>query len=499
MITTLVAKRAKAFLSFAVLVFTLSVFANSELYTERPDILKVEARTHSDLPKAWESQKQGHLEAIAELFGMYPDPKQQIYFLARDAELLYDYAKLMTEVPEFSKFKDRIHLLNISRANMNAPHVKEYLAQEGISEESLKSGIKPLFIDTGFSGTIPATIAEKFPVDLRSNLSTHLMSSSNSSHPSTRTFLLSLNPAAHEVNPGSLHGSIIDYEYMPRFTYRSTRFEQNDGRWVPAGDIGKDSDGSVSRETAQKYMSDLKKFARDHQSDLTQRVHDWDHLFSLAREVSDAAEDERKVKRAQLIEHLKSSIASNQPFKTAQARDYLETLRLHYPEVFHRISIQDADIGLKPVSTHFVGSNKLELITKYPKWKKILQDPETEIKNLVDTQDLQTLGSILDVVNDDEITRIAITNLSRDFTKDPPYQAKIRSLIQVLIEKGNKDVLTSLAVFTFSQPHSKDWTNELKQVIEKGDQSVLKDLASQAAGWMKCTRKFPNTSRNLSA
>lgn len=96
--------------------FAIPVFAQTyESYLNRPDILTLKSQKHeTGLIHGWEELKRAHLEAIVMLFEMYP--QHDIYFLARDSELLYDSAKIV--------FKDnpnqlkRIHLLNISRANM---------------------------------------------------------------------------------------------------------------------------------------------------------------------------------------------------------------------------------------------------------------------------------------------------------------------------------------------------------------------------------------------
>src|SRR4051812_44416598 len=63
-----------------------------ESYLERPDILNVTAQAHPELGADWEKLKRAHIEAVAQLLEMYPD--REIYFLARDSELLYDMARL---------------------------------------------------------------------------------------------------------------------------------------------------------------------------------------------------------------------------------------------------------------------------------------------------------------------------------------------------------------------------------------------------------------------
>jgi hypothetical protein len=462
--------------------FFVSVTAFAELYIERPDILVVEAKAFSDesLPKWWRPLREGHFEAVAEIFGLYSDPSQHLYFLARDAELLYDYARLMADkLPELSKFKDHVHLLNISRANMNKEHVEDYLAQEGISEEALSKGLKPVFVDTGFAGTIPSTIQEKFPKELRDQMITHLMCSSNRSHPSTRVFLQFLNPAAHEVTPSSLHGSVIDYEHMPRFTYRSTRFEKHGEAWVPAGDKGIDPDGSVNQIQARAYMEDLKEFAIQNKNHFLNRVQEWSHLFSKAHEAHQTPEYEREKLRKGLEDELRDEVKTKNPIKISKVRDFLETLRLHYPDISSSLVVSESDLGLDPITRHRI-PNKLDLIKKYPQWKTILQNPPTEIKKLVDNQDIQTLGSLLDVAHNKEVNTIAIEQLSQDFSKDLHYQSKVKGLITALIEKGDPNTLRLLARYTFSAPHSKGWIKQLDELIQKADQDVLETLAMNA-------------------
>lgn len=83
-----------------------------EPYKTRPDILSVEAKEHTGLIKSWNQLKRGHIEAVAELLEMHPSG--DLYFLARDTELLYDMAKLATHGTSYGQI--RLHYLNISLA-----------------------------------------------------------------------------------------------------------------------------------------------------------------------------------------------------------------------------------------------------------------------------------------------------------------------------------------------------------------------------------------------
>lgn len=152
----------------------------------------------------------------------------------------------------------RMHLLNVSRANMRDPHLKDYLRENGISEEAIKDGKKVLFIDTGFAGTIPRVLGEAFPEEIRAHLKTHLIVSSNPEHPSSRAFLMHLNPSISDSHPSEMHGSIISYEHMPRYADRSSRYFFSEGRYHPISPLGGSSDGSVSKEKSFPYIQDIK-------------------------------------------------------------------------------------------------------------------------------------------------------------------------------------------------------------------------------------------------
>jgi hypothetical protein len=85
-----------------------------------------------------------YVSAVAALFELI-DPRHELYFVARDGEPFYDVARLATRNdPERAR---RLHLLNVSRLNMDDAHLADYLAQEGLS-----AGGDALLVDIGFSG-----------------------------------------------------------------------------------------------------------------------------------------------------------------------------------------------------------------------------------------------------------------------------------------------------------------------------------------------------------
>jgi hypothetical protein len=249
--------------------------AQYQSYSDRPDILSVEAKSHSEvLPEDWEKTKWAHLEAISQYLEIYKD--FELYFLGRDAELLHDLAKLVASgIPQE---QERIHLINVSRANMNTKNVREYLSQNGISEKNLATGKKILFIDTGFSGTIPLKIMSFFP-KFKEQFSAHLITSSNSDFPSTRVFLYHLNALISYISPHQLHGTVINYEHIPRYTDRSNEFVLVGSTWHAISPLKKSSDGVVDPKIGLMYQQDLKLFWSnpDNQAAFLQRraVYQW--------------------------------------------------------------------------------------------------------------------------------------------------------------------------------------------------------------------------------
>jgi hypothetical protein len=289
---------------------------------------------------------------------------------------------------------------------------------------------------------------------------THLMASTNEQHPSTRAFLLGFNPAAADHDPAKFHGSILVYEYMPRATFRATSFAEVDGKWEPMGHMGEDANGTVNPALARRYMEDLRAFAQDPRTRarFETSLHAWRELFGMAQ-ASDVSV---------LTGRLHSLVASQEPKNIAMVRDFIETIERHYPGMAH--VIQKDQLGLKPVVTVKNRSNKADVIAVYPQWAKILKNPATEIAKLVAQQnshDLHTLAAILDVVVDEEVTQIAIQNLSQDFSRNKHFQSQVMSVLDALIAKGDVSILDDLVNYTFSQPYSAILGKQLSVLIQK--------------------------------
>lgn len=504
--------------------------AGYESYLERPDILDLPAEA-VDVDRSWQKMKQAHFSAVAELLALY-SPDTEFYFLARDSEHLYDVARLVTENTAAAK---RMHLLNVSRANMIDPNLKDYLKQEGISEETLSAGKKVLFIDTGFSGTIPRVIADNFPKELAAKLKTHLLVSANPAHPSSRAFLIHLNPSINDSSPSNMHGSIISYEHITRYTDRSDRFVLSNGHYHPISMIGKASDGSVSKIASVQIMTDLK--AEWQKPETRQKFkaefEQVNHLKSLLSEPSGNGNLELKTE----LEKNKNTPKGR--LLEAHVRDILESKMTTGLQTATTL----ANLGLNAVLSQH--STKNILIQKYPEWSPILENPESKIPELFAEKKWQMIGNLIDANIDIEINGILLQSLydapavgikkdlqilmiekgdaqtlqsmaghvfARPHTKDmkdllqllikradaktlsylasftfsKPHTSGMKDLLQLLIEKANNDVLISLAKDTFSHPHTEDMKDLLQLVIEKANNDVLQALA-------KFTFPYPHT------
>jgi hypothetical protein len=388
--------------------------AGYESYFSRPDILQTPAQKPSHLSEEWRALKAAHFSFVAELLALYPKDTK-IYFLARDSEYLYDVAKLVTEgTDDFN----RIHLLNVSRANMRHPDIKAYLSESGITEKYLLDGKKVLFVDTGFAGTIPRVITELFPPSAAQHLKTHLVVSDNLKHPSSRAFLVHLNPSVNDQRASDMHGTIVTYERMPRYTDRSIGYVKSDGHLHPVSPIQGSTDGSVSKSQSLQFMQDIRaewetpavklRFKQDKLQT--------ENIISLLLSNDEAA-----------IEQLKADLrkTENTPegrFMEALIRDIFESINNAGLDI--RITIDQ--LGLKDHQNN--GEKKLgkgksvkknppkipkkeSLMTKFPEWKPILENPEDMIPKLFKNEAWQMIGSLIDANVDVEINRLLINSL----------------------------------------------------------------------------------------
>lgn len=468
-----------------------------ESYAERPDILDVPTQA---LPpdSSWEKLKAAHFSLVAQLLAIYPSDTH-LYFLARDAEYLYDVARLVTEgTPDF----ERIHLLNVSRRNMKDPHLKEYLGDNGISEDALRAGRKVLFVDTGFQATIPKAIGEKFPEELRIQLKTHLIVSSTHLHPSTRSFLVHLNPSVIESSPDEMRGAIVSYEYMPRFTETSSQFAFVDGRWQPLSLKSGKFGISVSRDESVAHMSDLR--AEWNKYEVKTRFMEEIRQLQALKELLQEPKDTALVKLSAQIE---TARASENALKSHQLLAHLIDLLDAQKNIALKTAIKPADLGIEvkenllPASA----SKKNEWIAKHPELAPIFESPSVQIQRLFEEENWRLLGYLVEANIDFQTNKILarvlfsepVNGLGKELqirflgkansfilselarhTFSKPHAQDMYDLLRTMIEKTNKTfILSELAEYTFSKPHTKGMGDLLKLIIQKSDDFTLLKIA----------------------
>lgn len=228
-----------------------------QLYSDRPPVEELPSRAlkPNEMPKQWKDFRGGMLNYVAELLALYPNDK--IYFLARDGEFLYDIARLLyaDDPGKLGQFQ----LLNVSRKNMNDPHLSDYLRQEGLTKEAL-AGKKAVFVDTGFSGTIPDAIKKTIGPELARQTSSHMVVSVNPQIPSARVFLQTIDDMQARLDPSLMSDRISSYEEFAHYTSSSDGFKNMDGIWVPSSS----SEMPKSVQTsALNLMQDLKAWLKD--------------------------------------------------------------------------------------------------------------------------------------------------------------------------------------------------------------------------------------------
>jgi hypothetical protein len=354
----------KALLASLLFLISLSALASGlpsgwESYESRPNILNTNPKPHQ-LGQNWEKLKEAHFSFVAQLLSLYPDT--DLYFLARDSEHLFDVAKLVTAGSPAGK---RIHLLNVSRANMGDVNLKKYLQERGISESSLKAGKKVLFIDTGFSGTIPRKIAALYPPELAARLKTQLIVSSNPDHPSSRVFLSHLNREINSQNPSGMHGTIVSYEHMPRYTDRSSRFFFDGERHIPLSAIDGANDGSVSKSISLQHMEDLHSSWRQPETKKAFR-----ETRALFEKINEALIEGKK-------EELLKLLAEENPDRKILIEAYVRDALAAQANGGVQTGLTLSDLNLAEISQNSAAiSKKNELIKKHPEWKKILENPD---------------------------------------------------------------------------------------------------------------------------
>lgn len=519
-----------------------SIPEGQESYLDRPDILKMRSRPlspsssepveyrdfvdysaggvfhdfyHEHFEEAWKMVRAGLFSFVAELLALYP-PETQFYFLARDGELLYDIARLVTQGG--SDFQ-RMHLINVTRASKTEPNLKDYLQENGISEEALSAGKKILFIDSGFTGTIVRAIREIFPENLQQNLKAHLIMSGTHrnreravQHPSSRAFLVHINPSVNEQGPDSMHYTTLVFEEdLPKYTNQATHYYFLEGRYHP-----------LSKKRTEKDI-DLKKRALALMRDIRahwERKETKEHFF---------AEKGR-------LEQIKSILSHPTEETLGKVRSALEgsknthdgrLLKAQVLDVFESQENEWIQLGVNPSS---LGLELVQTSIEVDKWQAEKKEQEEKKKGNDEKKQMNTEN---DETMDQKFLRLFQDGRWEELEKLPGFDIhlypnyslldkvipilfnekaygskrnlqikfieskfdvvlgkiiilafrgnkkieEMEDLLEMIIEKAERQgPLHYIAGYIFSMPNTQNMNRSLSALIKNGDDTVIKDL-----------------------
>jgi len=336
-------EKFKLFQKLLILTFLLfGLLFCSSLYSSGPDVLTAQPKAHK-FSQIWDYSKAAQLKTLAMLIEMYPE--HELYFLDRDARFLGQTGLLIGEIENEPKLKARIHFLNVSRKNVTDPLLRDYLQQEGISEEHLKQGKKILFVDTGFIGSLPRHMIKLFPSH-KEQFDVHMIvaAADDREHrnpfPSTRVFGTEFSKVYPEQD---IFDSQIDvvhsYATLPKSDMRSDFYVKDpNGKIIPESSLGSrdPNDGEINPIKARQHEEDLQHFMREsnHRLLLDKLRRDWRTAHRLW---SDG-------KKAELIDELKRWVNIKGPQGLAMAMDFIE---LNHTNLIGKFTITPDDIGIK--------------------------------------------------------------------------------------------------------------------------------------------------------
>ncbi len=234
-------------LTFTILLSHTS-FAELHPHYNRPRIEAVASRPlpAEVMPSRWQQNREGMLRFLAEMMAFYPT--ENLYFMARDGEYLYDMARILFR--NEPQVLARFHLLNVSRVSMESDHLNEYLAQEGFTREQLTVR-RAILIDTCCEGTIDTEIREGLPRWAEGRIFSHFFESSNSGIPSSRVYLETHSPT-RDIS------TITVTENIPHYTNSSIDYARANGRFVPVAD---DAAAAHTQAYAVAIMEDVRHFS----------------------------------------------------------------------------------------------------------------------------------------------------------------------------------------------------------------------------------------------
>jgi hypothetical protein len=276
-----------AHLLFLSLIFFSSVFGENYSGTRRPALdsltpLPIQERSFPSWQHvtanpiiredAWERLLTAELEAIAQIFELYPT--QEIYFMERDAGRLYEAAKFAAKVTGDESLSRRLHSLYVSRNSQDSPLLKDYLAQEGITAERVKA--QPIvLVDTGFTGTLVNRIRgmTRLPLaETKKMVLGHFLKNTNERFPSSTVFMRAMGSRSDRAMIDGMNwsqtgqtGIIHWYARVPKYDGALIGYQRRDGKIIPQFKTTHDeNDGNIDPRKAEELSKQTLFFYQNH-------------------------------------------------------------------------------------------------------------------------------------------------------------------------------------------------------------------------------------------
>lgn len=487
-----------------------------EVYSSRPRIQDIEAKELIKFDSKWPNLKKANLAFVSFLLEFYPDC--DLYFLARDAEMLFDTAQIIANSEELK----RIHIINVSRKTMQDPNLKNYLTQNKISKRRLHRGLKIIFIDSGFAANIPKKINELFGNNYRNQLRTHLIISKVINHPSSRLFVNNLISNQNEIRVQSLDGDIRVFEDRSNlhFTYPSIRYELIGNVWEPISEF-KNKD--AQRKTVIEHMADLKSYLSSNEAKILSAKY-----RMATREVINILQSNMTIE--EMISSLQDFVSNAKLLTKHERKTIIRDVFDASINLDKSFKIEVTNV-LNPETSIDLESSNWELLERLPEWRPYLQHPELHIPKLFEREDYNTIEALLNSKINLEIQNIILNQLfdgpatgdkkrlqykvmglqqearfvlenfaslpSSNWMKEfvgpmiinGPSEIKplvvvyllsqyfafeLKDEISLLIESGDKNLHKLLLVQVFSQPHHADKVDLLNSILNMNDKETLK-------------------------
>lgn len=364
-----------------------------ESHLKRPNILQLgqlnlSAQIINSLVKkdsrSTDKTRRAQLAFVGEVLELYPG--YEIYFLGLDAGRLFDTARLATQRTTDAS---RIHLISVSTEGSKTSGFVPYLAENGISEQALRSGKKILLIDAMSSGLNSHLISRQFSPAAVANLKTHSIANLNSHIPYSRAFLSMMFGSENRSGMLTLARSFKS-KYLAmneHFSAPAIDYVFHEGRWHPSS-LSSAGPGMRFGTLNGTFYGDDVHFSKENEiADMFAMRNFW--ATEQATEFYSEARLAARLVKKFLLEGnaaaLKSYISEGgQAGRLVRAisRDFISAM----PALGMSLKTSATDLGLSDITSR-EERDLAKLTAEYPKWRELIEDPGLKSFRMIEAQD----------------------------------------------------------------------------------------------------------------